>query len=196
MIYSILLLYLAWATAAFKWWRLTFVPAEVKLNDADITANGSQDNLRKGYHSRRNWVRGLTLAALAAAAALPLWWAHSTSWYPTGQSWLAYLLGFLAVAVLLGGYFIRYFTPLLNLARRAAGRTDITEWYASSDSASWPDAAIYKALRAQFPAAPAAELASMASRALQKLLTSTWRYCLLAAALLALGAVATAIIYS
>jgi hypothetical protein len=183
MVYLIIFTVLAALT--YWYWRARFVPAEVKLNDADITANGSQDNLRKGYHARRNWVRGLTLAALSAGASLPLWFAH----------WLAGLLGLLAVAVLLTGYFSRYFTPLLNLARRAAGRLDITEYYASSDSASWPGAAVYKPLRAQFPSAPAAELASMASRDLESLLTRTWRYARIAAALLSLGAAATAIIY-
>jgi hypothetical protein len=195
MIYTILFLYLAWSVAAFEWWRLTFVPSEVALNDKDITANGSADNLRKGYHSRRNWVRGLTLGALSAGAAFPLWWARSSGWAPSWQSWPAYGLGLLAVAVLLTGYFIRYFTPLLNLARRAAGRLDITEYYASSDSASWPDAKIWNQVRADTAASITSgppDPQRYANELLQKLLTRTWLYCRAAAFLLACAAVLVA----
>jgi hypothetical protein len=181
MIYSILFSIIS--TLAYLYWRARFVPTEVKRNDADITANGSQDNLRKGYHARRNWVRGLTLAALAAGASLPLWFAH----------WLAGWLGLLAVAVLLAGYFSRYFTPLLNLARHAAGRLDITEYYASSDSASWPDAAVYKELRRDYPDWSNTELQAKASGNLRLLLIRTWLYARLVAGALALGAVAVAV---
>jgi hypothetical protein len=115
--------------AAYRIWG-KLVRYEVADNAASIKANGSADNLRKGYHQRRAWLRFWPLLGLAVGAALPLW-GH----------WLAAGLAFLALAILLTAYFARFFTPLLNLAR------GLPEFKASSDSASWPDAAVWKQVR-------------------------------------------------
>ena len=53
----------------------------------------------------------------------------------------AYALGCLALGALLTADFARYFTPGLNVAR------GLPEFHASSDSASWPDAAVWRRVR-------------------------------------------------
>ncbi|MDJ0367370.1 hypothetical protein QMK33_19655 [Hymenobacter sp. H14-R3] len=151
--------------AAFLLWR-RFTASEVKLNDRDITANGAADDLRKGYHQRRGNVRALVAGGLVLVAGLPL--------APRGR--LPYLLASVGLLALLAGYFARYFTPLLNLARIAAGRTDLSEFYASPDSASWPDAAAWKEARHGNNLAKYVQQ-SYANDYLRRMLTRTWWAC-------------------
>jgi hypothetical protein len=171
MIYSILFVILA--IISYRLYTRKIVPAEVKLNADAIAANGSADDLRRGFHQRRSWAR--VWPALACCLVPSLSFSLS--------NWISLLLSFLAMAALLGGYFARYFTPLLNEAR------GLPYWYASSDSASWPDAAIYKKLRRANQWVPDEFLLSQARANLKTLLTRVWRWCRLAAGALAVAAV-------
>lgn len=160
--------------AAYRIWGM-FTRYEVAENAAAITANGSADDLRKGFHQRRTWLRFWPWLALSVAAALPLW-GH----------WLALALAFLSLGILLAGFFARYFTPWLNVAR------GLPEFQASSDSASWPDAAVWKRFRAA-PRSPWAATTPqvVVNYLLKDLLTHTWLGCRIAYAvglLLALAA--------
>ncbi|MGI4864131.1 MAG: hypothetical protein ACRYFZ_09440 [Janthinobacterium lividum] len=172
MIYLIIFSILA--TVSYWLWRYKFIPAEVKLNAADIAANGSQDSLQRGYHSRRSWARvwpGLACCVVPAGAlAFASWWAAS--------------LGFGAMAALLAGCFARYFTPLLNLAMHLAYKP---EFYASPASKSWPDAAAWVKVRRSHYLTDADEQAA-ANDKLKSIVLTTWYECLAAAALLAVAA--------
>lgn len=189
MIYSILFAILAYFS--YRYFRYKFIPKEVRENAEDFNRNGSADDLQRGYHSRELWSRVWpALACCALPALTPALFlrlglgSQVNGWAPT--------LSFLAVAVLLTGAFARFFTPLLNEARTAT-RPDITTWYASPASKSFPDAAVWKEARKAPAEMLPADRQDYANHLLEKLLTSTWRYCLLAAALLALGAVAVAV---
>jgi hypothetical protein len=180
MVYRILFLVLA--VLCYWYWSAKFVPKEVRKNVADIAADGANDTLQKGYHARRTWVRLWPALACCVVPAAPLAFVN----------WGAAGLGFLAMVALIGGYFARWFTPLLNEARTAT-RPDITTWYASPASKSWPDAKIWRQVRAD----TAASITSgppnpqrYANELLQKLLTRTWLYSRAAAFLLACAAVA------
>lgn len=81
--------------------------------------------------------------------------------------WGAAALSFVAIGGLLWAYFARYFSPLLNVAR------GLPVFRASSDSASWPDAAIWRKLRAAGYAVDGLSQAR-ASLDLLTLLTRTW----------------------
>jgi len=177
MIYTAIFLFLA--GLAYWYWSRVFVPREVRENVADFEANGAADDLQQGYHGRETWSRVWPALACCVVPAAAL----------AFTSWGAAALGFLGMVALIGGYFARYFTPLLNLARHAT-RPDITEWYASPASKSWPDAAVYKKARKIKAAIPGLDLQTVANNLLRELLTRTWLWCRLAAALLAVGAVA------
>ena len=173
------ILFLALAALAYWYWSAKFVPREVRENAADFEANGAADDLQQGYHGRETWSRVWPALACCVVPAAALAFTN----------WGAAALGFLGMVALIGGYFARWFTPLLNEARTAT-RPDVTTWYASPASKSWPDAAVFKPLRAKYPDASNATLQPAANLALQVLLTRTWLWCRLAAALLVVGAVA------
>jgi len=154
----IILLILAHVAAYFLWQR--FTRHEVAVNAEMITANGSADDLRAGFHQRRTWVRFWPWLGLSVAGALPLW-GH----------WPAAGLGFVSLGILLTGFFARYFTPWLNVAMKLDYKP---EFYASPDSASWPDAAIWKELRAGQPMWGDGALQAEANATLKSLLTRTW----------------------
>jgi hypothetical protein len=179
MVYSVLFLVLA--ALAYWYWSAKFVPKEVRENAADFEANGSADDLQQGYHGRETWSRVWPALACCVVPAAPLAFVN----------WGAAGLGFLAMVALIGGYFARYFTPLLNLAR-SVGRPDIGEWYASPASKSWPDAAAWKDTRAKYADSAARTLGYdqqvYANAYLRHL--RTWLYCRAAAFLLACAAVA------
>jgi hypothetical protein len=177
MVYSIL--FLALAALAYWYWSAKFVPKEVRENAADFEANRAADDLQRGYHGREMWSRVWPALACCVVSAAPLAFAN----------WGAAGLGFLAMVALIGGYFARYFTPLLNLARSST-RLDIGEWYASPDSKSWPDAAVYKKARAAYTDANPLTRQQYADHLLERLLTRTWLFCRAAAFLLACAAVA------
>lgn len=182
MIYSILFATLA--VIAYRYFRHSFIPKEVRGNAADFDADGANDTLQRGYHGRELWSRVWPALACCVVPAAPLAFV----------SWGAAALGFLAMAVLLTGTFARWFTPLLNEARTAT-RPDVTTWTASGASKSWPDAAVWKEARKAPADMLPADRQDYANHLLEKLLNSTWRYARIAAALLSLGAVAVAIIH-
>jgi hypothetical protein len=177
MIYSILFVILA----SISYWLYTrkIVPAEVKLNADAIAANGAADDLRKGFHQRRSWARMWPALACCLVPSL----SFSLS------NWISFLTSFLAMAALLGGFFARYFTPWLNVAMELDYKP---EWYCSPDSASWPDAAIWKKLRRANPGIPDSLLLAEARTKLKALLESVWLWCRLAAGALAVAAVVVA----
>ena len=43
--------------AACRLWATWYVPREVRVNDADITADSNLDTLRKAYHAKRTRMR-------------------------------------------------------------------------------------------------------------------------------------------
>lgn len=190
MIYA--LIFVVLGAFSYRYFRHSFIPKEVRENAADFDADGANDTLQRGYHGRELWSRVWPALACCVVPTLPLYLPLSLG--EGGSTW-APVLGFLAMAVLLTGSFARWFTPLLNEARTAT-RPDVTTWYASPDSKSWPDAAVFKPLRAKYPTADNATLQPAANLALQALLTRTWRYCRITAALLSLGAVAVAVLHS
>ncbi len=171
------------AAATWCWCRYV-VPREVARNDADILANGAADDLRRGYHQRRSWVRfwwWLGLSVVPNAVLLPI-------------GWLPALLGFLALGWLLAAYFGRYFTPLLNLARVASGRPDLSEWYCSGDSASWPDAAIWRTVRTtRIVLHTDKERQLIANDLLKQLLSRVWTWGRIGYGVLTAGAIMLAI---
>jgi hypothetical protein len=135
------LILLACHGGAFWAWCY-FTQREASLNAKDILANGSADDLRKGYHARRTWARFWPWLGLTVCGCIPVL---------IGGSMSAFVVSYPSLGILLGAYFARFFTPALNLARGKA------EFYASPDSASWPDAAAWKVIRQQRFAADAAE---------------------------------------
>lgn len=143
--------------AAYQLYTRKSVPAEVAQNAEAIRANGSQDNLRKGFHQRETWSRVWPWLGCAVVPNLPALYL----------GWLPALLGFVGLAVLLWAYFARYFTPLLNVAR------GLPYDHASSDSASWPDAAVWKKVR-QSVVGPDSFKQVYADQLLQRTLTRTW----------------------
>jgi hypothetical protein len=177
MIYIIL--FLALAALVYWYWSAKFVPKEVRENAADFDANESADDLQRGYHGREMWSRVWPALACCVVPVAPLAFVN----------WGAAALGFLAMVALIGGYFARWFTPLLNEARTAT-RPDVTTWYASPASKSWPDAAVWKRARKKGYPLSATDAQLYASGLLQELLTRTWLYCRAAAFLLACAAVA------
>lgn len=177
------LLFMILASLSCWLYARKIVPAEVKLNADMITANGAADDLRKGFHSRRSWARVWPALACCLVPSL----AFSLSNLPS------LLLSFLAMAALLGGYFARYFTPWLNLALKLDYKP---ENYCSPDSASWPDAAIWKKLRRANPGLPDNLLLAEARTNLKALLTRTWLWARLTAGALAVAAVVVAATHS
>jgi len=138
MIYSILFVILA--ALAYWYWSAIFIPKEVRENAADFIANGSADDLQAGYHGRETWSRIWPALACCLVPAIPL---------TLGGGVGGGVLGFLSMVALIGGYFARWFSPLLNEARTAT-RPDITTWYASPASKSWwPKPRIHKASAVQ-----------------------------------------------
>lgn len=174
MFYALLAaLILAHVAAYFLWQR--FTRHEVAVNAEMIRANGSADDLRKGFHQRRGWVRFWPWLGLSVGASLP--GLYNSYW--------VFALSFLSLGILLAGYFARFFTPLLNLAM---GLDYKPEFYASPDSASWPDAAVWKQTRAEAPLMPVDRLQGYANMRLAQLLTRTW---LLTRIAYAVGMIAT-----
>jgi hypothetical protein len=165
----ILLLAAGWLAAYLVFKR--FTAREVKVNADAIKANGSADDLRAGFHQRRSWARFWPWLVLVLVGSLPC-----------VGSWPAYVSSFTGLGILLAGYFARWFTPLLNLAM---GLDYKPENYASPNSASWPDALIWKAVRSQYgPHYTDAKLQPVANAKMRKLLVGVWRVCLVVAGLL------------
>lgn len=155
MIYLLIILLIsAHAAAYFLWQR--FTRYEVAVNVRDIEADGSADTLGKGYHARRTWVRFWAWLGLVAAGSFPLLW---------GPHFGLVLLSFLWLGILLAGFFARFFTPWLNVAR------GLPEFHASGDSASWPDAAAWKHARAA-----AASTQAFADSHMGYLIRGTWLF--------------------
>lgn len=153
--------------AALAGWYVFVRHYEVPHNARAILDNGSADDLRKGFHQRRGNVRALVAAALALIGACP------------APSWLAFGLLAAALLVLMAGAFARFFSPELSLAR------GMPEFYCSSDSASWPDALIWRKLRAANPNVPTHLLQAQARLNLATLLYWCWYSCLALAGILA-----------
>lgn len=182
MIYSILFTIL---TALSYWYfRYKFIPKEVRENAADFEANGSADDLQQGYHSRETWSRVWPALACCLVPATPLAFA----------TWPASGLAFLAMMALIGGAFARWFTPLLNLARVAAGQWWITEWTASAASKSWPDATAWVRVRRRL--LPNTDNQPAANAEMKSIILRTWLQCRIAAALLAAAAAWVAIAHN
>jgi len=178
LLLPLLALPLTAALALWLWHR--FVRHEVAENAAMILANGSADDLRKGFHQRRSWIRFWPWLGLSVCAALPGLW---------GNYW-CFPFAFAAVGLLLLGYFARWFTPWLNLAMKLDYKP---EYYASPDSASWPDAAVWVKVRNLHFATDAARQAAANDR-LRALLDRTWLLCRIGAGVLATGAVASSLL--
>jgi hypothetical protein len=176
MIYLlIILLILAHAAAYFLWQR--FTRHEVAVNVRDIEADGAADTLRKGYHARRTWVRFWPWLGLVAAGSFPLLWGPHVG---------LVLLSSLSLGILLAGFFARYFTPWLNVAMKLDYKP---EFYASPDSASWPDAAVWKQARQAVAGLRADDRQDYANHLLKQLLTRTWLWCRIAYAVGLLAAI-------
>lgn len=170
MIYSIIFFVLA--ALSYWYWSAKFVPTEVRENAADFVVDGANDTLQQGYHSRQSWSRLWPALACCVVPAAPLAFA----------SWGAAALGFLAMVALIGGYFARWFTPLLNEARTAT-RPDITTWYASPDSKSWPDAKAWKETRSgKALMFTHAEEQLYANATMKSIILTAWLWCRIAAA--------------
>lgn len=182
MIYALIFIILA--SISYWLWRYKIITAEVALNAADIKANGSQDNLQRGYHGRRGWARIWPGLACCVVPAAPLAFAN----------WGVAALGFLAMAALLAGAFARDFTPKLNLARIANGDTWLaTEWYASPASKSWPDAGAWKETRSgKVLLFTQAEEQIYANATMKKSILSTWLWCRIVAGAAAISAIGVA----
>jgi hypothetical protein len=165
-----LLLALAGCLAFYR-----FTAWEVATNARLIDENKSADDLRAGFHQRRGnirflWWLGCTVPAAGVLAFVSVW---------------AGVLAFVAVGALLAGYFIRFFTPRLNLAMKLDYKP---EFYASPRSASWPDAAAWQQTRAENPLLPESQLQGYANMRLAQLLTRNWHAALLLSLAAAVGA--------
>lgn len=179
MIYSILFVILA--ALSYWYWRFTFIPQEVRENAADFEANGSADDLQQGYHGRETWSRVWPALTCCVVPSLSFSLSNLTSC----------LLSFLAMVALIGGSFARWFTPLLNLARVAAGQWWITEWTASAASKSFPDATAWVRVRRRL--LPETDNQPAANAEMKSIILRTWLQCRIAAALLATAAAWVAI---
>jgi hypothetical protein len=131
------------ALAVFAWFTIEH---EVPLNAHLILANGSADDLKAGFHARRTWVRFWWWLACCVGGSLPpLLWGGVVG---VGFS-------FAALGILLAGFFLRTFGPLLNVTLRLDYKQ---RFYASPASGSFPDAYVWRQVREQFPNRADAEL--------------------------------------
>lgn len=126
--------------AAVLLWYFWFIPREVRVNAADIKADGSADTLKFGYHQRRWFVRLLAALSFVAAATLLAWLVHVPH--------RALLPSAALLLVLLFGLFTRYFDPQLAVAR------GLHPFYTSTESASFPDRPIWARVRTANPGQP------------------------------------------
>jgi len=135
ILFAVLLLLCHGATILL-WAR--FTSWEVGVNADMIKADGSADTLKGGFHARRTWLRFWFWLALTGVPAAVAW---------VRFDWLAGLLSFAALGLLLGCYFARTFNPLLNVAMGLAYKA---RFYASPSptAARWPDQYVWRQLRA------------------------------------------------
>jgi len=131
----ILLLSHAIALLVFAWFTIRY---EAPLNVRMITDNGSADDLKRGFHQRRTWVRFWWWLACVALGSTPLLWGGGKGWVlPVG-----------ALGTLLAVFFLRTFGPLLNHGLKLDYKS---RFYASPKSASFPDAYVWRHVRQGFP---------------------------------------------
>ncbi|SNC62165.1 hypothetical protein SAMN06265337_0615 [Hymenobacter gelipurpurascens] len=91
---------------AFQLFRLhprIWLQADVKR----FTENGSKDSLLRTFHRQRWMWRCLITLAIAFTASLPVW-----------GNWLAFGISFLGLLLLGTAYWVYYFNPALNEARK------------------------------------------------------------------------------
>lgn len=157
-----LLFHLA-ALAVFAWFTIEY---EVPKNAHLILANGSADDLKAGFHARRTWVRFWWWLACCALGCLPpLLWGDG---HGIGFS-------FAALGLLLAGFFLRTFGPLLNVALSLDYKK---RFYASSQSDSFPDSYVWRQVREKFPSRPDVELQEHANTVNQAFLNMVFIGCL------------------
>jgi hypothetical protein len=85
----------------------SFVNDEVEVNRVMIKEDGANNTLGQGFHERRTWHRFWHTAACTVVGALPAAAFVSRE----AMAWSA-----AALFVLLAGYFLRTFSPMLNAA--------------------------------------------------------------------------------
>lgn len=159
-----LLFHLA-ALAVFAWFTIEY---EVPKNAHLILANGSANDLKAGFHARRTWVRFWWWLACCALGCLPplLWGGVGSG---VGFS-------FAALGILLAGFFLRTFGPLLNVALSLDYKK---RFYASPQSDSFPDAYVWREVRSNFPGQSDAELQENANTINQAFLNIVFGGCFL-----------------
>lgn len=160
--------------ATFLTW-VFFVGREVRVNAAMIVADGAADTLHQGFHRRRTGIRALVAGTLVVVGSLPAWGV-----------WPAAGLSMAALLVLLLGYFVRTFNPMLN---RARGLDYVARFYVSPSqgAAAFPDQYIWRKVVAANPGQPQAALQYRANEANQRLLNLLFLACLTGYVLLLLA---------
>jgi hypothetical protein len=120
-------LFLTLPPALWLLWKLPYW--EAARDYAAIVANGAADNLHEAFHQGRALRRLGIVAAIGAAAALPLW-GHWASW--------SALVGALVVGGL--GWFFYEFNPTLSWLR------GLPPYYVSADprAAYFPDRLLHE----------------------------------------------------
>lgn len=91
-------------------WR-SFTIDEVEVNRVMIEADKSANTLANGFHERRTWIRFWHGLGCLVVGGVPA--AAFAGWAAIGWSCAA-------LGVLLGGYFLRTFSPMLNAALKLA----------------------------------------------------------------------------
>lgn len=163
MVWLQLLFHLA-ALAVFAWFTIEH---EVPLNAHMILTNGSADDLKAGFHARRTWVRFWWWLACSVGGSLtPLLWG--------GVAGVGY--SFAALGIVLAGFFLRTFGPLLNVTLSLDYKQ---RFYASPQSASFPDAYVWHHVRENSPGRPDATLQQQANAVNQVFLNIVFVGCLL-----------------
>jgi hypothetical protein len=158
-----LLFHLA-ALAVFAWFTIEH---EVPLNAHMILTNGSADDLKAGFHSRRTWVRFWWWLACCLGGSLPPLLGGVVA--GVGYS-------FAALGILLAGFFLRTFGPLLNVTLSLDYKQ---RFYASPQSDSFPDAYVWRQVREGFPGRPDAQLQQHANTINHAFLNMTLGGCIL-----------------
>jgi hypothetical protein len=165
------LLFLTLPPALWLLWKLPYW--EAARDYAAILANGAADNLHEAFHRGRALRRLGIVAAVSAAAALPLW-GHWPSW--------AALAGALVVGGL-GWFFYTFNTQL-------SGLRGLDPYYISSDphAAFFPDRYVYQHALDVVPADSTATYVERIARASFKLLSTLLLWLAAAVSLLLIGA--------
>jgi hypothetical protein len=152
------------ALAVFAWFTIEH---EVPLNAQLILANGSANDLKAGFHARRTWVRFWWWLGCCVGGCLPpllLGWGHGVGY------------SFAALGIVLAGFFLRTFGPLLNVTLSLDYKK---RFYASPQSDSFPDAHVWRHVRDGFPGRPDNELQEQANTINHVFLNMVFGGCLL-----------------